>query len=400
MKVKEFTKSIILKFRDRKKNKKPISTKTRLIVLGTLLGTFLLFFLLRYVPGYAEGYTRTFTRFFQIIDGTVFSWIPTSIFEIIVILITISIILWIVFFIIYTIKQGVKKSYVRVIDLGIILASCLTMYAITVAPNYKRDPVDIPVETKLIENTAEYYKIGKFYQNDFNNLANNFTYNSEGSLIMPCSYNELYNALKYEYSKLNSDYFFSYSATPKPMYLLSWLYSQLQISGVSFPITGEPSFNIQTPSCDLPFTIAHEIAHTKGVMREQDANLVAAYICLNSENAYLRYSGYMTTYFSLYSLVQATNNDSWYKEFSNSLDQRIIKDVNYAYRFWTTHDMFGSISKFFNDVYLMFSQSSTTDAYVDHTDTSTHQQGDKVVYVVNSYSPYQGLLIHNYNKKK
>ena len=227
-----------------------------------------------------------------------------------------------------------------------------------------------------------------------------FEFNDDGSMVRPCSYNEIYDALKEEYQKLDSDYFLSYSSTPKPMYLLSWLYSQLQITGVTFPITNEANFNIDAPTSDMPFTIAHEMAHTKGVMREEDANLVAAYICLNSDNSYLRYSGYLTTYFSLYSLVQATNNEDMYKDFCNSLNPKIIKDVNYINNYWKSHDLLGSISKFFNDIYLMLSQSQTTEAYVDHEDTSSHQEGEKTIYKINSYSPYQGLLINYYLTKK
>lgn len=400
MKVKELFKKISERIKTRQESKRPISLKVRLIALCSLVGSFLLFFLLRYIPGYSEGYTRTITRFFQVVTGTMFSWIPFSLFEIFIIFIVISVILWIVYFIIHTVKKGIKESYVRIIDLGIVIASCLTIYAITVAPNYKRDPVDIKLETKLIENTDEYYNIGKFYQNDFNELANSLSFNNDGSLIRPYSYNELYGVLKDEYKKLDSDYFLSYSATPKPMYLLSWLYSQLQISGVTFPVTGEPNFNIQAPNCDIPFTIAHEMAHTKGVMREEDANLVAAYICLNSNDNYVRYSGYMTTYFSLYSLVQATNNEDLYKDFCNQLNPKIIDNINYANNFWDTHDFFGSISRFFNDIYLSISQNNTTDAYVDHDDTSEQEEGGKIIYKVNSYSPYQGLLIKNYLSKK
>lgn len=399
MQMKEFLGNIKSKFKNRKR-RNGLSVKTRLILLCSIFGAFLLFFFLRYIPGYAEGYTKTISRYFQVVNGTIFSWIPFSIFEIIVIAIVIGVITWIVLFIIDTVKHGIKKSYVRIINLGIILCSCLLLYSITVAPNYKRYPVDIPVETELIEDTNEYYAIGKYYQNDFNNLANEFEFNDDGSMVRPCSYNEIYDVLKEEYEKLDSDYFLSYSSTPKPMYLLSWLYSQLQITGVTFPITNEANFNIDAPTSDMPFTIAHEMAHTKGVMREEDANLVAAYICLNSDNSYLRYSGYLTTYFSLYSLVQATNNEDMYKDFCNSLNPKIIKDVNYINNYWKSHDLLGSISKFFNDIYLMLSQSQTTEAYVDHEDTSSHQEGEKTIYKINSYSPYQGLLIKYYLTKK
>lgn len=400
MKVNDFFKTQYTKIKTRKENRVGPSKKTRIISLCVMVGVFLILFFLRYIPGYAEGYTRTITRFFQVIDGTLFSWIPFSLFEIIVILIVISVILWIVFFILHTVKKGIKNSYIRIVDLGIVISSCLVLYAATVAPNYKRDPIDIPLQSELISDTNEYYIIGKYYQNDFNELANHFQFNEDGSMVRPYSYSEINYLMKEEYKKLDSDYYLSNTFNAKPMYILSWLYSQLQITGVTFPITGEPNFNIDAPTADLPFTIAHEIAHTKGVMREEDANLLAAYICLNSENEYLRYSGYLTSYFSLYSLVQATNIDDLYTDFCKSLSPIIIKNINFINNYWKTHDLFGSISRFFNDIYLMLSQSNTTEAYEDHEDTSSREEGGKIIYQVNSYSPYQALLIKHYIDKK
>lgn len=399
MKISERISQIKTKLKERRAKRKPLTTKWRLLILASGLLTFLVFFFLRYIPGYAEGYTRTITRFFENVNGRLFSWIPFSIFELSVILIVISVILWIVFFIIHTAKKGIKKSYTRIIDLGIVVITCLVAYSVTIAPNYKRDPVEIPLETALIEDTNKYYDIGKYYQNDFNELANNLTFNEDGSLIRPYSYSELSEKLKEEYKKLNTDYYLDYTATAKPMYMLSWLYSQLQITGVTFPLTGEPNYNIDSPNADIPFTVAHEIAHTKGVMREEDANLVAAYVCLNSSDTYIRYSGYMTTYFSLYTLVQATNDEDMYKDFANNLNPNIVRNINYINKYWKEHDLFGSISKFFNDVYLLISQSKTTDAYNDHTDTSQKEEGGKIIYKVNSYSPYQALLINHYLKK-
>ncbi len=181
--------------------------------------------------------------------------------------------------------------------------------------------------------------------------------------------------------------------------MLSWFYSQLQITGVSFPLTAEANFNINVPALDIPFTIAHEMAHIKGSLREEDANLYAAYICLNSENAYIRYSGYMNTFFSLGNLVRATNVSQHYSDFVNGINPNIYKDINYSNNFWKEHDLFSKISVFINDIYLMFSANERTDAYNDHQDIQKEDQGGKIIYTVNSYSPYQALLIYQYLKK-
>ncbi|MBI4749227.1 MAG: DUF3810 domain-containing protein [Acidobacteria bacterium] len=78
----------------------------------------------------------------------------------------------------------------------------------------------------------------------------------------------------------------------KPVFF-SPVLSYAGISGVYFPFTGEPNFNTDMPGCDLPFTIAHEMAHQRGFAPEDEANFVAFLICITAEQPYCRYSGYL-----------------------------------------------------------------------------------------------------------
>ena len=41
---------------------------------------------------------------------------------------------------------------------------------------------------------------------------------------------------------------------------------------------------------------AHELAHQRGIAREDEANFVAFLVCIESEDAYIRYSGYLNLY--------------------------------------------------------------------------------------------------------
>ena len=79
---------------------------------------------------------------------------------------------------------------------------------------------------------------------------------------------------------------------PKPVYF-SGLLSRLGTSGVYSPFTGEPHFNAIMPDADLPFTVAHEMAHQRGFARESEASFVAFLVCTKSSHPYVRYSGYL-----------------------------------------------------------------------------------------------------------
>ena len=64
------------------------------------------------------------------------------------------------------------------------------------------------------------------------------------------------------------------------------------LSGVYSPFTAEPNYNADLPDFQLPFTMAHEMAHQRGVARESEANFVAYLVCISSRDPFVRYSGY------------------------------------------------------------------------------------------------------------
>lgn len=62
------------------------------------------------------------------------------------------------------------------------------------------------------------------------------------------------------------------------------------ISGVYTFFTGEANVNVNYPDFNTPFTMAHEMAHQRGIAREDEANFVAFLVCMESDDEYIRYS--------------------------------------------------------------------------------------------------------------
>lgn len=60
----------------------------------------------------------------------------------------------------------------------------------------------------------------------------------------------------------------------KPL-LFSVAASYWGLGGVYSPFTGEPNINVALPAFGLPFNVCHELAHQRGVAREDEANFVA-----------------------------------------------------------------------------------------------------------------------------
>ena len=58
----------------------------------------------------------------------------------------------------------------------------------------------------------------------------------------------------------------------------------------------ESNINVDNPFFTVPWTMAHELAHQCGFMREDEANFIAYLACKESDDALMRYSGLLLAY--------------------------------------------------------------------------------------------------------
>lgn len=82
---------------------------------------------------------------------------------------------------------------------------------------------------------------------------------------------------------------------PKPV-LASELMSYANAAGMFFPFTMESNINVDNPFFVVPWTMAHELAHQCGFMREDEANFIAYLACKASNDTLMRYSGLVLAY--------------------------------------------------------------------------------------------------------
>ena len=135
-----------------------------------------------------------------------------------------------------------------------------------------------------------------------NYCCSQIEFKEDGDIVQPLNFNEIIDEVKKAYQIVDDPYFHSHFGSVKPM-ASSIVYREFQITGVTYSPLAEANINVLNTKTGIPLTVAHELAHTKGVMREDDANQLAFYICINSDHPYLRYSAY-TAYFSqLYAMV-------------------------------------------------------------------------------------------------
>ena len=118
----------------------------------------------------------------------------------------------------------------------------------------------------------------------------------------------------------------------KPV-LLSRLLSYIRYTGFFFPYTAEANLNADSPACLLPSTIAHELAHLRGVAREDEANFCAVVACLESGDEVYRYSGALLAYIYLGNALYRADYDAWRKVYS-TLSENVRADLRANNDYW------------------------------------------------------------------
>lgn len=82
---------------------------------------------------------------------------------------------------------------------------------------------------------------------------------------------------------------------PEPKkFTFSGFFSQQYMLGYYFPFTMEANYNDVMYIANVPVTICHELSHVKGFIYEDDANFIGYLACTSSEDAFFRYSGYLS----------------------------------------------------------------------------------------------------------
>jgi hypothetical protein len=74
----------------------------------------------------------------------------------------------------------------------------------------------------------------------------------------------------------------------------SVLMSQQYMQGYYFPFSMEANINGLMSIANKPFTMCHELAHTRGYIYEDEANLIGFFACINSDDTFFQYSGYLS----------------------------------------------------------------------------------------------------------
>lgn len=125
---------------------------------------------------------------------------------------------------------------------------------------------------------------------------------------------------------ISNDYprFKGYYPKAKPI-SASVFMTQTYTSGVYFPFSMEANYNNIMYIVNYPAVICHEYSHLKGYILEDESNFFAYLACVNSDDAFLQYSGYQS--------VLGYVNESYYNSVSEeqyfsqvAIDELVLRD--------------------------------------------------------------------------
>jgi len=114
---------------------------------------------------------------------------------------------------------------------------------------------------------------------------------------------------------------------------LSRLLSYLDFTGFFFPFTGEANVNTDFPPSLFASTVAHELAHQRGVAKEQEANFVAVLACLSYGDPNYVYSAALMAYIHLNNALASVNPPAA-AAIRAELDEAVERDLEANKSYW------------------------------------------------------------------
>ena len=376
-----------------------------MIALEALVLLFAILTVLKSDGRICEFFATTFSRAWIFIFGNLFGWLPISLYELFLIVVIAGAIALVVFIVIFLCKQKWKRLLSTSIIVALAVMTFLNVYTATASFSYGRDPLPNEVYTEYSGDDLtfeEAVELASNYIDRVNALYYQTEHDADGNIVYPYSFREISNLLAKEYERLESQYFSPYTPSAKKI-INKRIMSEMHIVGVFFAPFGEANINGYETNFYLPQTMAHEMAHGKGVMREYEADLLAYYVCITSDNPYISYGAMVKVMYSALSIVSLYPNSSkiW-DELYAKIDYGIrLEQSNYS-RFYGQFRLLDDIGEFFNDLYLKLNkqQDGTGSYYKPGENVGTgakDDDGHEIVQIIN-FSGTQNLLIKLYKE--
>lgn len=282
--------------------------------------------------------------------------LPFSVAELLIGLAVIAVLVYIIYTIIKLIRCGgrLKRLYAAVINL---LAAGLAVYAgfcmlwgvyyygddFMTRSGLKNDNISV----EQLETVTEYFAaLVNEYSSQVPRDADG-NYVADRDAILRRS-NEVYANVEETLPCLSGP-----AVRAKGVYF-SRVMSYTDFTGFFFPFTAEANVNTDFPPALFASTVAHELAHQRGVAKEQEANFAAVLASLEYGDAEYCYSACMLAYTHLGNALYSADYDAW-KSIYLTLNEDVRRDFAANREYWAQFET--PVQKVSNTVYEGFLHS-------------------------------------------
>ncbi len=312
-----------------------------------------------YSPAVSEWLSTRLCSWVRIGLGAISSVFPFCVSELLLVLLALFAAAYPLLCLIGIVRAAKKKKpsprlrRLLLTPLALLLCACL-LFSLTLAPCYHRPSLsgrmklDSPVTEERLFAALEHLV------KDVNEQIPHLQFNAKGQAMSPRSFSQTAHTVNdlYDDFSRSHDFLQPVGFAAKPV-LLSPAMTYTHISGIYTFFTGESAVNTHYPEYLLPFTIAHEYAHQRGIAPENEANFLAFAVLMSSDDPYFRYSGVANVFSSVANQAYATNEDRYFEIISQL--SPALGDEYDAYREFFKpyeHSEAGKLAEAVNDGYL------------------------------------------------
>lgn len=336
-----------------------------LVFYGIALAALAVYIPARLSPAFADFFNLHISSVLRGFLAHLTGVLPFSLGEAMVIFIPVAA----VFLIIYACRNYTDSARSVLVYIGSVFSAVSLLFSIFVF-NFGTGYHGTTVDQKLgLDRTAvspeELYRTAAILAAHVNEESDNVKYTYTDFSVMPYSFDEMSRKLVAAYDKVCDEYDFipRLSSRVKPVMLSEpWTYTH--ISGVYTYFTGEANINTNFPDYTIPYTAAHEMAHQRGIAREDEANFIAFLVCKASDDPYIRYSGYLEVYEYVASSLYSANK-SYYSAVSAVVKPNVRSEMAAYSAFFDKYreNVAANVSEAVNNSYLQIQGTVGSKSY-------------------------------------
>ncbi len=318
-----------------------------------------------YSTPFADFWNGTVSAFFRAALSHLTVWIPFSLAETLLYFVPVLFVLLLVLCI-RAAKNGLAPAMRYVFGVLSVGALIYVLFVFTFAAGYRATPLDekMGMETEKI-SAEELFEAAEILARRTEAELDGILFRADGASVMPYSYDTLSEKLMDAYGRVCAEYPFiqDFDSRIKPL-SISPLMTYTHISGVYTMFTGEANLNTNYPDYVIAYTAAHELAHQRGIARENEANFVAFLVCIASDDPYIRYSGYLNMYEYVASALYSASPEL-YRALLDTVHVRIRREMIAYSEFFEPYrkTVVSEISDAVNNTYLTLQGTEGVKSY-------------------------------------